>query len=91
MDSDTYAKAGAFNAINDWDMDAINYAHAPGADFAGWLETTIRDAHRAGFSAGLEAGAKLVDRWHIKKGGYGQMAEAIRALMAEATTTTERG
>ncbi len=66
------------------------------------------DAHRAGFSAGLEAGAKLAEeggkfyrsvtgRTYLDEASNGAAAHvleklttSIRALLAEATTTTER-
>ncbi len=74
------------------------------------MRRKLEKAHRAGFSAGLEAGAKACDDYrrqianNAAAGKFSQgvdvdlllcaplvCAERIRALLAEATTTTERG
>jgi hypothetical protein len=48
IDAATYASAGAFNALTDWDFGAINEAHAPGADFGAWFAAQLREAFIAG-------------------------------------------
>jgi hypothetical protein len=73
----------------------------PGFITAANIERIQSDAHRAGFSAGLEAGAKVCD--HLESFtdidgekqqrhlNYHEIRNRIRALLAEATTAAERG
>lgn len=40
----------------------------------------IDEAHTEGFIRGLEKAAQVIDGWHIKKGGYTELAHGIRNL-----------
>lgn len=41
--------------------------------------SALREAHRLGHEEGTEAAAAIADTWHIKRGGFGSLAAAIRA------------
>ncbi len=63
-----------------------------------WVEVSARAVaaiRAAGFSAGLEAGARLLEgtAWttEARAESAQYFADALRALAAKATTTTERG
>jgi hypothetical protein len=48
------------------------------------------DALAEAYRAGLEEAAKLVDGWHIKRGGYSILAEAIRARKGQKSLAYAR-
>lgn len=43
-----------------------------------FLDTLFNYAFLAGEKSGKEKAAKIVDEWHIKKGGYTELAHIIR-------------
>lgn len=42
------------------------------------LSGAMADAYLRGQRAAIEASARIVDGWHISKGGYGNLAETVR-------------
>ena len=45
------------------------------------IELALQRAYDAGRRSGVEAATRKVDGWHVKKGGYGELAHGIRALI----------
>lgn len=76
--------------------DALADAYAECLDMAVYLRQemiereTAQRGYFAGFFAGIEAAAKLIDGWHIHKGGYCELAHVVRALVAPVTDQLPR-
>ena len=54
-------------------------------DLAAYIALAVADIETQAHNAAIEEAAQEIDRWHIKRGGYTEMAHQIRNLKKGAT------
>lgn len=55
-----------------------------------FIESEITTAEARGRGKGIELAARIVEQWHIKKGGYTELAHIIRAHNSQTWLTPHR-